>query len=321
MDNSITDVPGILVGHAENTEAATGCTVILFGTEGAVTGVDVRGGAPGTRETAALDPVNIVPKAHAVYLGGGSAYGLDGAAGVMQFLEEKGIGFPVGVCVVPIVPGAVLFDLNIHRHDIRPDRRMGYQACQTAVSPNTEQGNVGAGTGATIGIQSSPYKMKGGIGTASVQVGDLIVGALVAVNCYGDVIDPETGQIVSGLLNEDRKTFAKTLRTISKNHAAPDGAISPINTTIGIVVSNAKLTKAEATKIAMMTHDGYARAINPVHTMHDGDTVFAAGTGEVDTDCTTLGAIAAEVMSRAVVNGAKAAESAYGIPGYRDIRE
>lgn len=323
MDNSITDIPGIKVGHAQNVEAGTGCTVIIC-EEGAVAGVDVRGGGPGTREIDALDPVNLVQKAHAVYLGGGSAYGLDGAAGVMQFLEEKGIGFDVGVALVPIVPGAVLFDFFVGRHDVRPDKKMGYEACENASESNTARGNVGAGTGAAVGhIKGPEYLMKGGLGTASRKVGDLIVGALVAVNCMGDIVDPSTGKLIAGVLDDNKSALADTMSIISTADSGHTNvfANNTSNTTIGCIAVNADFSKAEATKVAMMAHDGYARAINPIHTMTDGDTIFCMATGGVKSDATTVGAIAADVMAEAIVNAVKNAESAYGIPGYKDFRK
>lgn len=318
MDNSITDVPGIMVGNAENTSAGTGCTVILY-PEGAVAGVDVRGGAPGTRDISSLNPVNLITKAHAVYLGGGSAYGLDGASGVMQYLEENGYGFDVGVGVVPIVPGAVLFDLPVGRADVRPDREMGYTACHNATDNFTLMGNLGAGTGTTVGkIAGCDRCMKGGLGTASRKVGDLVVGVTVAVNCYGDIIDPSTGQIVAGVLNQDKNSFEGTMNIISGSSKGSENAFSG-NTTIGCIATNADFTKAETTKVAMMAHDGFARAINPIHTMFDGDTIFCLATGKVKSNPTTVGAIAAEVMAEAIVNGVKNAESAYGIPGYKEV--
>ena len=318
MNNTITDVPGILLGHAENTEAATGCSVVLC-EAGAVTGADVRGGAPGTRELAALDPVNYIQEAHAVYLGGGSAYGLDGAAGVMQYLEERDTGLNVGVCKVPIVPGAVLFDLPVARPDIRPDKAMGYDACKNACTPNTRQGNIGAGTGATVGKAAGmEFVMKGGLGTASFVTGNLIVGAVVAVNCFGDVIDPETGKIIAGVLTGDKQHFAGTLNVITAAHRE-ESRVFRSNTTIAVIATNAKLTKAQATKTAMMGHDGFARTINPIHTMYDGDSIFCMATGEVETDLTTTGSIAAYVIEQAVLNAVKAADSAYGIPCYSEI--
>jgi len=254
MNNSITDIPGIKVGHAQNIDSGTGCTVIIC-EEGAVTGVDVRGGGPGTRELAALDPVNLVTKAHAVYLGGGSAYGLDGAAGVMQYLEEKKIGFDVGVGVVPIVPGAVLFDFFVGDYKIRPDKDMGYKACLDAKDTNKAEGNIGAGTGSAVGkIKGPDFFMKSGIGTAGRQIGDLIVGAIVAVNCFGDVVCPFTGRIIAGTLDEEKKNLADTMSIMSSSDASESTAFSG-NTTIGCIAVNANLTKAEATKVAMMAHD------------------------------------------------------------------
>ncbi len=320
MNNSITDIPGILVGNAQDTEAGTGCTVILY-PEGAVTGVDVRGGAPGTRDVSALNPVNIVQKAHAVYLGGGSAYGLDGASGVMQYLEEQGKGFDVGVGIVPIVPGAVLFDLPVGKAAIRPDKEMGYRACLAATDSYSKNGNIGAGTGASVGkIKGYGFCMKGGLGTASRKVGDLVVGAIVAVNCYGDIIDPSSGNIIAGVLTADRKSFAQTMTVLAHTSEGTDNAFSS-NTTIGCIATNAHFDKAGTTKVAMMAHDGFARAINPIHTMFDGDTIFCMATGEIESNPTTVGAIAAEVMAEAILRGVKNAQSAYGIPGYKEIKE
>ena len=319
VHDAITDVPGIHVGHAQNRAAATGCTVVLLG-NGAVTGADVRGGSPGTREISALDPVNAVKEAHAVYLGGGSAFGLDGACGVMEYLEEMGIGFPVDTAVVPIVPSAVLFDLKVGLQDVRPDKAMGYEACKSAATPNTEQGNVGAGTGCYVGMAAGPdLAMKGGLGTASIRLSDLIVGALAAVNCFGDVVDPETGRVIAGVMTPDKKGFAGTINLLSRAHREGSPVFSGGNTTLGVVATNARLSQAEATKIAMMAHDGFARTINPIHTMYDGDTIFCTDTGEVKTDLTTLGALAAEVMGRAIVKGIKAAESAYGFMSATDF--
>jgi len=252
-------------------------------------------------------------------LGGGSAYGLDGAAGVMQYLEEKNIGLNIGVGVVPIVPGAVLFDLLVGDHQVRPDKEMGYQACLNATSDNKDEGNVGAGTGAAVGrIKGPDFFMKGGIGTASRQIGDLIVGAIVAVNCFGDVICPFTGRILAGALDESKKNMVDTMSIISSSVNSIGNALSS-NTTIGCIAVNADFSKVEATKVAMMTHDGLARAINPIHTMTDGDTIFCVSTGGVKAHVTAVGALAAEVMAEAIVNAVKNAETAYGIPGYSEI--
>jgi L-aminopeptidase/D-esterase-like protein len=317
-DYSISDIPGIRVGHAQDEEAGTGVTVVLC-EEGVTAGVDVRGGGPGTRETDCLNPVNFIEKVHAICLSGGSAYGLDSASGVMQYLEEQGKGLPVGVGIVPIVPGAVLFDLPVGRPDIRPDKAMGYQACLNARGDNRAQGNVGAGTGASVGKTRGPFSvMKGGLGIAGRRLGDLIITAIVAVNCYGDVIDPRTGKIIAGTLEEDGINFADSMKVL-----CGDTIVNPLagtNTTLGVVASNARLTKSQAAKVAQMSHDGFARAINPIHTMYDGDTIFCLATGEVEADITTLGSVAAEVMAEAIVNGVKAANSAYGLPGYKEIR-
>ena len=317
MRNSITDVPGITVGNAQNMDAARGCTVVLC-PQGATPGVDVRGGAPGTREIDCCQPANFVPFAHAVYLGGGSAFGLEGAGGVMRFLEEKKAGLDVGVTKVPIVPGAVIFDLLLGDPGIRPDAAMGYSAC-AAAGLLFNEGNAGAGTGASVGKTAGVSRsMKGGLGTSSVQAGALIVGALVIVNCFGDVIEPGTGETIAGALNEAGDGFAGSMTLLA---AHPEG-IDPFrgNTTIGVVATNARLSKAQANRVAMMAHDGFARAINPVHTMHDGDTIFCLATGSVEADVTVVGSLAAEAMARAIVSAVMHADSAYGLPGFQEMR-
>jgi L-aminopeptidase/D-esterase-like protein len=315
--DSITDVKGIKVGHAQDLVAATGCTVVIC-EKGAVAGADVRGGAPGTRETDLLKPQNLVEKIHAIYLSGGSAFGLDGASGVMHYLEERGIGFDTGVAKVPIVSGAVIFDLNIGNPKKRPDLDMGYEACLNATDKNDAMGNVGAGTGATVGkFLGDEFSMKGGLGTASIKAGELIVGAIVVVNCLGDVVDPDTGRIIAGALSKDKTCFADTMKLI-KNGAAGGGGLGR-NTTIGVVATNAGLSKAGANKVASMAHNGLARTIRPVHTMYDGDTIFCMATGEVDGDISIVGSLAAEVAAIAVVRAVKSAESLAGIPAYRDL--
>jgi L-aminopeptidase/D-esterase-like protein len=319
--NSITDVPGIRVGHAQDAPSATGCTVVLC-EAGAAAGVDVRGGAPGTRETDCLDPSNIVPHVHAVYLGGGSAFGLAGADGVMRYLEERKIGFNVGVCTVPIVPGAVIFDLSVSQSAIRPDAVMGYQACVSA-GRDVAQGNVGAGTGAAIGGDHGPATaarmMKGGLGTASVSFGELIVGALVVVNCLGNVIDPFTGEVLAGLLNETRDGLAGMTALLESLPGTADRY--PGNTTIGVIATNARLDKAQARRIAIMAHDGFARSIDPIHTMQDGDSIFCLATGEVSANLTAIGALAAHAMSQAILNAVRSAKTAYGLPCHEEMRE
>jgi L-aminopeptidase/D-esterase-like protein len=311
-------VPGIKVGHSQDLKAGTGCTVVIC-EKGAVAGVDVRGGAPGTRETDLLNPVNLVDKAHAIYLSGGSAFGLDGATGVMKYLEEKGIGLDVVLTKVPIVPGAVLFDLGVGDYRIRPDARMGYDACLNASEEEVRQGNIGAGTGATVGkIFGGLRCMKSGLGTASFKSQELIIGAIVAVNCLGDVIDPENGEIIAGVLSEDRKDFANTMSFLRNFPQKTKDNFSK-NTTIGVIATNAKLTKAGAAKVAIMAQDGYARAIIPSHTMFDGDTIFCMATGEVEAGVNVVGAIAAEVMARAIVKAVKNAEPLFGLKSYQDL--
>jgi len=319
LKDAITDVPGIEVGHAQDLEATTGCTVILC-RSGATTGVSVHGGAPATRETDCLRPENVVTEAHAVVLTGGSAYGLNSAGGVMCYLEEQGIGYDVGVTRVPIVSTAALNDLAFGDHRIRPDAAMGYSACLNASKKNTEQGNVGAGTGATIGrLEGNARGMvKGGLGAASFSIGELIVGAIVAVNCNGDVIDAETGETLAGTLNPERTGVAGAMKLLTtQNEQYKEGF--PSNTTIGVVATNACLNKAIATRVAMMAQDGYARTIIPIHTLGDGDVTFCMSTGKLQADPNRVGAIAAWVMARAVVKAVKAAESLHGVPAYRDL--
>jgi L-aminopeptidase/D-esterase-like protein len=311
---AITLVPGVKVGHFTDTRRPTGCTVVLT-EEGAVGGVDVRGSAPGTRETDLLNPMNAVDKVHAVLLSGGSAYGLEAATGVMRWLEERKIGFNVGVGVVPIVPAAILFDLGVGDAKIRPDAAAGYQACDAATTARPAEGNVGAGAGATVGKMFGGRRgMKAGIGTASITRAGLTVGAIVAVNAVGDIIDPQTGLPIAGARTEDGKALLNTREQILRGNLPP-GMLVGTATTIGVVATDAVLTKAQASKIAQMAHDGLARTINPIHTMSDGDTLFAVGTGKAGKtgNPNLLGALAAEVMAVAVV---RAARMARGIPGY-----
>jgi L-aminopeptidase/D-esterase-like protein len=306
LTHALTDVRGIEVGHAQDEEALTGCTVILC-REGAVAGVDVRGGAPGTRETDLLDPINLVQKVHAIVLAGGSAFGLEAATGVMRYLEEQEIGFDTGAAKVPIVPSAILYDLDIGHASVRPDSAMGYLAASRASSAPPTEGNIGAGTGASVGkMRGMKYAMKSGVGTWSVNINGVIVAALVAVNAIGDVIDPQTGTKIAGLRS------GSTLEWMKKGQAR---AASQSNTVIGVVATNARLTKAEATKVAQMAQDGLARSIRPAHTMFDGDTIFALATGERQADVSMVGAFAAEAMAEAVVRAVKLAKSAGGLPG------
>lgn len=320
-EGGITDVQGIKVGHFTETRRPTGCTVLIF-EKGATAGVDVRGAAPGTRETDLLNPVNTVQQVHAILLSGGSAFGLDAATGVMRYLEEHGIGFHVGPNLVPIVPAAILFDLGVGDSKIRPNAESGYKACQAASTGNVQEGNVGAGTGATVGKMFGPKQaMKSGLGTASIRVGNtgIIVGAIVAVNAVGDVSDPSTGKIIAGARTPNGSGFLDSMRQIREGRLVqvPVGA----HTTIGVVATNAAFDKAQTTKIAQMAHDGLARCINPVHTPNDGDTVFAVATGAIPAraDHGAVGAIAAEAMSQAIVRAVMNARGIPGLPSHQDI--
>ena len=316
--NAITDIPGIEVGQAQDADALTGCTVILC-RKGAVGGVDQRGGAPGTRETDLLNPVNLVSKIHAILLSGGSAFGLDAASGVMRYLEENQIGFDVGVARVPIVPAAVLFDLAIGSATVRPDAEMGYRAAASASADAPAEGNIGAGMGATVGkILGMKRAMKSGLGTASMEIGGgVIVGAIVAVNAFGDVVDPQTGATVAGARSA-KSGFANTLEVMKSLKGRIVMSVAARgNTVIGVVATNAKLTKSEATKVAQMAQDGLARTIRPAHTMLDGDTIFALSTGRKKADVSTVGSFAAEVMEQAILQGVKTVETAGNLPGWK----
>ena len=313
-----TDIEGIKVGHEQNIEAATGCTVIIC-EKGATAGVDVRGGSPGTRETDLLEPQNLVDKVHGVLLSGGSAFGLDAASGVMKYLEEKDIGFDVQVTKVPIVCGAVLFDLVVGNYKVRPDLEMGYSACINSMDKKCPSGNIGAGTGATVGKLLGPDRaMKGGLGSFAIQIGDLQIGAIVAVNCLGDVIDPETGEVLAGLLDQEGKTLIGTENILIQKYDEKKNIFSG-NTTIGVIATNGTFTKSEANKLASIAHNGYARSIRPAHTIFDGDTIFTMATGKVEADINVVGALAAKTMERAVVNAIKSANSSYGFKAHRDL--
>ncbi|WP_217619044.1 P1 family peptidase [Achromobacter sp. GbtcB20] len=317
---SITDVAGLRVGHYTETRRPTGCTVIIADA-GATGGVDVRGAAPGTRETDLLNPINMVDKVHAIVLTGGSAFGLDAASGVMRYLEEKKIGFDVGVAFVPIVPSAVLFDLGVGDASVRPDAAAGYQACRAATADAAQEGNVGAGAGATVGKLYGPQRaMKGGIGSASLTVAGVTVGAIVAVNAVGDVLDPATGRILAGARTADGRTLHDTRAAILAGDL-PKSMRAGAATTIGAVATDARLTKAEAQKIAGMAHDGLARTINPIHTMLDGDTIFALGTGASGRTANVmlLGVMAAEAMAIAVQRAVLAARAIDGYPAAVDF--
>jgi len=323
---AITDVPGIRVGHHTLTRRQTGCTVILA-EEGAVGGVDVRGAAPGTRETDLLEPGNLVEKVHAVLLSGGSAFGLDAATGVVKYLEEKGIGHPTGAARVPIVPAAILYDLGIGDPKIRPDSAAGYKACRAAATSPPAEGSTGAGAGATVGkLFGLERAMKGGIGTAAITLrhpssgSTLTVGAIVAVNAVGDVIDPKTGAVVAGLRSPDGRSIAGTMNSILRGDT-PAALLGGASTTIGVVATDAVLNKSQAAKVALMAHDGLARTINPAHTAYDGDTIFALATGRStwSPNLTLVGALGAEAVARAVLRAVLAARGLQGIPSAGEL--
>lgn len=312
------EIDGVKAGHAQDFEAGTGCTVVIC-EHGAVAGVDVRGGAPATHETDLLAPENLVQEIHAVLLAGGSTFGLDAVSGVVAYLEERDVGFDVMVTHVPIVPGAALFDLMVGGHTRRPDKAMGYAACENAGGP-LEQGNAGAGTGACVGkLLGMETAMKSGVGCFGLESGSLQVAAVVAVNCLGDVVDPENNnRVVAGLLNPDLQSFADTQKVMAKKFGEGSDLFSG-NTTIGVVVTNARLTKAQAKKMASMAHNGYARAMRPAHSMYDGDTIFTMATGKVDADLTVAGMMAAMVVERACVRAATQATALYGLKCHKDM--
>ena len=317
MNDAITDVRGIEVGHYTDQTNATGCTVVLC-REGVVGGVDVRGGAPGTRETDLLMPGNLVQGMHAVLLTGGSAFGLSAASGVVRYLEEQGIGYPVGSARIPIVPAAVLFDLNLITGDVRPGPEEGYSACESTSSGSVEEGSVGAGTGATVGkALGTRYAIKGGVGTASIDLGQgIVVGALVAVNAYGSVVDHGNGRLIAGPRHQGQLSFGDTVDLLLKGDPHLSGAPSPGNTTIGVVATNVYLDKAQANFLARQSHDGLALTIRPSHTIRDGDTMFAMATGAIEEtpDITRLGVAVVEVVAQAVLRGIRKARGLGGVP-------
>lgn len=320
MYNAITDVPGIKVGHYTDKKAVTGCTVILCET-GAVAGADVRGSAPGTRETDLLRPMNLVEKVHAILLSGGSAFGLDAAGGVMQYLEERDFGYDTLVAKVPIVPAGIIFDLSIGNPRVRPGIEEGYKACLAASDKAVTEGCVGAGTGATVGKALGIEKAtKSGLGTASCKIsGDIIVAALVVVNAVGDIVNPKTGEILAGPRSQENKGFLSTVELLTGGTYSYRQSPMPSNTTLGVVATNACLTKEQVNKLAQMAQDGIARAINPSHTMHDGDVIFALSLGDKITDITIIGSVAAEAVSNAIVRAVQKAETLAGIPAIKDV--
>jgi L-aminopeptidase/D-esterase-like protein len=319
---SITDVQGVKVGHFAESGRPTGCTVLLF-EKGATAGVDVRGGSPGTRDTELLNPVNTVQKVQAILLAGGSAFGLAAASGVMRFLEEHRLGYAVGDVIVPIVPGAILYDLELGDAKIRPTAESGYKACKAATAQRVAEGNVGAGAGATIGkMFGMKQAMKSGLGSSSIRVGNtgIVVGAIVAVNAVGDVVDPKSGKIIAGARKPDGSGFMDSMARIREGYSVRIDAAT--NTTIGVVATNVALDKAQATKVAQMAHDGLARTIYPVHTPSDGDTIFAVATGEQPARANpgAIGALAAEAMAQAVLRAVMNARGIAGLPSYSDLR-
>lgn len=320
MFGNITDVPGVKVGHAEDREGITGCSVILV-EDGAVCGVDVRGSAPGTRETDALDPINEIQQVHGICLAGGSAFGLDVATGVMHYLEEQGVGVDAGVTKIPIVPSAVLFDLFIGDAHIRPSAQMGYEAAKNAKIGAFVNGNIGAGYGATVGKLAGPqFCMKGGLGSSSLVGKDgLIVGAMVAVNAVGDVKDPTTRTTIAGARNRATGQWLDSCSYLEEHGQSQ--ALAGTNTTIGVVAMNAKLTKAEAKKIAQLAQNALARTIYPVHTMLDGDTIFVLGTGQQTYPVDYIGHLATKVVEEAIIAGVKGATQLEDVASYTSIQQ
>lgn len=313
----VTDIEGIKIGNAQDEGGGTGCTAIIC-EEGAWAGVDVRGGGPASRETELLKPVNMAQQIHCVMLSGGSAFGLEAGDGAMQFLEEKGIGFDVGIGVVPLVCGASLFDLVVGDPKCRPDKAMGYEACKNA-GGEISGGNRGAGTGASVGKFLGPDRMmKSGLGTYAVEIGDVQCGAVVAVNALGDITDMYSGEKIAGILSPDGTEIMDTCE-IMYEEIGKEKNVFTGNTTIGCVITNAKLTKDQANKLASIAHNGYAKTISPVHTSADGDTIFVMATGKVDVNPDSLGALATEVMARAIMDAGRSAEAAYGLKSSRDL--
>lgn len=318
----LTLVPGIKVGHVTLTTRPTGCTVVLV-EGGAVAGVDVRGGAPATRETDLLAPDNMIQRIHAIVLSGGSAFGLDAASGVVEYLEGRRIGFNVGRGVVPIVPAASLFDLGVGDDpSVRPGASCGYEAATTATSHTVPEGSVGAGAGATVGKLGGGRPMKAGIGSAALQLpGGLVVAALAAVNAVGDVVDPATGEIVAGALHREHDTFLDLANLIREGRIRGRG-MGARNTTLVVVATNAALDKTQAHRMAELAHDGMARAIRPVHTLSDGDIVFALSVGSLEgrPDMLVIGALAAEVTAQAILRAVTTAQGLPGLPSATDLR-
>lgn len=316
----ITQIPSVRIGQAENTKAATGCTVLIC-KDGMRAGLDVRGGGPASRESQLLQPLMAAQTIHAIVLAGGSAYGLGTANGVMTYLEEHGIGYNTGFALVPLVAQADIYDLSVGDPDIRPDAAMGYEAAKCAMEqPNYRDGNHGVGCGASVGkIAGMETAMKTGIGSYAVQIGELQIGAVAVVNALGDIYDWKTGKQVAGLLTEDGKALRSTMEVMKASIKAVENKFTG-NTTLAIVITNAAFDKAQLCKIAGMAHDGYARSINPVHTSADGDSIYAVSVGTVRADQDLVGALGAEVVSEAILRAVTNAESAYGLPCAADLK-
>ena len=319
MEIAITDIQPVRIGQTENTEAGTGCTV-LIAENGMAAGLDVRGGGPASRESQLLNPLMAAQTVHAVVLSGGSAYGLGTANGVMQYLEEKGYGYDTGYALVPLVVQADIYDLSVGDSKVRPDAAMGYQAAKHAFEdPNYRDGNYGAGCGATVGkIAGMETSMKTGIGSYAIQIGELQVGAIVVVNALGDVFDWKTGEQIAGLLSEDRKSMRSTSDYMKQSVSAVENKFTG-NTTLAVIITNAAFSKTQLCKIAGMGHDGMARSIRPVHTSADGDSVFALSVGSAEADQDLVGTLAAEVISEAITRAVINAESAYGYPSAAEL--
>jgi L-aminopeptidase/D-esterase-like protein len=321
MKGAITDVEGIRVGHASNREAMTGCTVILC-EEGAVGGVEIRGSATGTRQIDSLYPVHVVQEVHAILLTGGSSFGLDAAGGVVRYLEERGKGFDVGVTHVPVVPTAVIFDLPLGDYRVRPDADMAYQACLHASSEAVEEGSVGVGTGATVGkLFDLERACKGGVGTASLEAGGVIVGVIAAVNALGDVVDERTGEVLVGLRDEEGSRFAKTAELLRQGIWKKGFGTSFLgNTTIGVIATNVALNREDTIKVAQMAHNGLARVISPINTTFDGDIIFALSLGQREGEVNNVGALAEAAIVEAVKRAVMKADGFGMIPAYRDLK-
>ena len=316
----ITDIEPLMIGQTENKDAGTGCTVLVC-KDGMRAGLDVRGGGPASRESQLLNPLTAAQSINAIVLSGGSAYGLGTANGVMSYLEEHGIGYDTGVALVPQVAQSDIFDLSVGDPKVRPDAEMGYEAARLAFeAPNYQDGNFGAGCGASVGkIAGMDYAMKTGIGSYAVQVGDLKIGAIVVLNALGDVFDWRSGEQIAGLLTEDKSGLRSTMDYMSASIEAKDNKFTG-NTTLAVVVTNAEFNKAQLCKIAGLAHNGYARSINPVHTSADGDSIYAISIGNVSADQDLVGALGAEAVSEAVIRAVYSAESAYGIPAAAELK-